>query len=94
MYNRAGIKDEGLSFLFTDSQITDERFLVCINDLLASGEIPDLFATEEKDNLVNAIRGEVKAAGINDTRENCWDFFLNKVPSLSFSLSLSACVSL
>lgn len=30
-------------FLFTDSQIVDERMLVFINDLLASGEIPDLF---------------------------------------------------
>lgn len=30
-------------FLFTDSQIVDERMLVYINDLLSSGEIPDLF---------------------------------------------------
>lgn len=44
MYKRAGLKGEGLMFLFTDSQIVDERMLVYINDLLASGEIPDLFA--------------------------------------------------
>lgn len=44
MYKRAGLKGEGLLFLFTDSQVVDERMLVYVNDLLASGEIPDLFA--------------------------------------------------
>lgn len=28
MYHKAGVKDEGVMFLFTDSQITNERFLV------------------------------------------------------------------
>jgi dynein heavy chain len=44
MHKRAGLKGEGLLFLFTDSQVVDERMLVYVNDLLASGEIPDLFA--------------------------------------------------
>ena len=47
MYAKAGVKDEGVSFLLTDSQITNERFLIYINDLLASGEVPDLFAPDE-----------------------------------------------
>lgn len=42
MYNKAGVKDEGVMFLFTDGQITNEKFLVYINDLLASGDIADL----------------------------------------------------
>lgn len=37
MYSKAGVKDEGVLFLFTDGQITNEKFLVFINDLLASG---------------------------------------------------------
>jgi len=43
MFNKAGVKDEGLLFLFTEGQISDERFLVYINDLLSSGEIADLY---------------------------------------------------
>lgn len=43
LYNKAGIKEEGTMFLFTDSQISNERFLVYINDMLASGNIPDLY---------------------------------------------------
>lgn len=48
-YNKAAIKDEGLLWLFTEGQITNERFLVYINDLLASGEIADLYTSDEKD---------------------------------------------
>lgn len=47
MHNKAGIKEEGVTFLLTDSQITNERFLIFVNDLLASGDVPDLFAADE-----------------------------------------------
>ena len=33
---------------------------------------------EEKDNFCNAVRAEVKQAGIIETPENCWDFFIQK----------------
>ena len=38
-----------------------------------------LRAAEDKDNFCNAVRSEVKATGMLDTTENCWDFFINKV---------------
>lgn len=79
MYMKAGVKGEGLMFLFTDSQIVDERMLVFINDLLASGEIPDLFAQEVKDEIVNALRSETKSLGLLDTTENIWGVFISKV---------------
>ena len=79
MYSKAGLKDEGVMFLFTDSQITNERFLVYLNDLLASGNIPDLYSTEDKDAIVNAVVGKVKAAGLSQDRTSCWNFFLNQV---------------
>ena len=34
---------------------------------------------EDKDNFSNAVRNEVKASGLIDTPENCWDFFIDKV---------------
>ena len=63
-------------------QIVDERMLVSVNDLLASGEIPDLFAPEERDEIINALRGETKSLGLVDTSENCWSTFINKVRTL------------
>lgn len=35
--------------------------LVYLNDLLSSGEVPDLFTPEERDEIINAMRGEAKA---------------------------------
>mmetsp|Transcript_10755 Transcript_10755/g.40251 ORF Transcript_10755/g.40251 Transcript_10755/m.40251 type:complete len:4525 (-) Transcript_10755:51-13625(-) len=80
MYKKAGQKGEGLIFLFTDTQIVDERFLVYINDLLSSGNIPDLFAPEDVDEIVNSLRTEVKSAGIVDvSNANVWKYFIQKV---------------
>jgi dynein heavy chain len=79
MYMKAGTKDEGVSFLFTEGQITNERFLVFINDLLASGEIADLFPPEDVDNIVNLVRAACKSEGIPDSSANCWKFFINRV---------------
>ena len=35
---------------------------------------------EEKEGFCNDVRPVVKAAGILDTTENCWDFFIEQVP--------------
>ncbi|XP_019719157.1 dynein axonemal heavy chain 9 isoform X1 [Hippocampus comes] len=63
----------------TDAQVADERFLVLVNDLLASGEIPDLFADDEVENIIGSVRPEVRGSGLMDTRENCWKFFIDRV---------------
>lgn len=82
LYHKVGIKNMSIMFLLTDGQISDESFLVLINDLLASGEIPDLFTDEETDNIISSVKNEVKQLGIIDTRENCWKYFIEKVKKL------------
>lgn len=34
---KVGVKNIGTMFLMTDAQVADEKFLVLVNDLLASG---------------------------------------------------------
>ena len=79
LYIKAGLKNVGTVFLLTDAQVPDEKFLVLINDLLASGEIPDLFAEDELEGVINGVRNEVKGVGLQDTKENCWSFFIDRV---------------
>ncbi|MGH0121561.1 UNVERIFIED_CONTAM: hypothetical protein FKN15_040688 [Acipenser sinensis] len=79
LYIKAGVKNCGMVFLMTDSQVAEEQFLVLINDLLASGEIPGLFPDDEVENIIGSMRNEVKGIGLQDTRENCWKFFIDKV---------------
>lgn len=147
LYNKSGLKNLGIVFLMTDAQVANEQFLVLINDMLASGEVPDLFAEDEVENIIAGcwkkkknflydivllyidfyylfirskcvrsahridreklqlrfqsifillleeknrlfvctvgnfagVRNEVKGAGMLDTRENCWKFFIDRV---------------
>ncbi|XP_063983406.1 dynein beta chain, ciliary [Diachasmimorpha longicaudata] len=79
LYLKSGMKNIGIMFLMTDAQVPNEQFLVLINDMLASGEVPDLFPEDEVENIIAGVRNEVKGAGILDTRENCWKFFIDRV---------------
>uniref|UniRef100_A0A2K5EHB9 Dynein axonemal heavy chain 9 n=1 Tax=Aotus nancymaae TaxID=37293 RepID=A0A2K5EHB9_AOTNA len=76
---KAGVKNLKTVFLMTDAQVADERFLVLINDLLASAEIPDLYSDDEVENIISNVRNEVKSQGLVDNRENCWKFFIDRV---------------
>lgn len=79
LQTKVGVKNIMSMFLITDAQIVEESFLVLINDMLASGEVPDLFSDEEIDEIVDAVKNEVKQLGMIDTRENCWKHFIAKV---------------
>ncbi|XP_072155544.1 dynein beta chain, ciliary isoform X1 [Bemisia tabaci] len=79
LYLKAGLKNVGIMFLMTDAQVPSESFLVLINDMLASGEVPDLFPDDEVENIISGVRNEVKGAGLLDSRENCWKFFIDRV---------------
>ncbi|XP_049715504.1 dynein axonemal heavy chain 9 isoform X5 [Elephas maximus indicus] len=76
---KAGVKNLSTVFLMTDAQVADERFLVLINDLLASGEIPDLYSDDEVENIISNVKNEVKSQGLVENRENCWKFFIDRV---------------
>jgi len=52
---------------------------VLINDLLASGEIADLFPDDEMENILSSLRSEVKGLGLMDSRENCSKLFIERV---------------
>ncbi|XP_053674809.1 dynein axonemal heavy chain 7 [Anopheles nili] len=48
--------DQHICFLFTDTQVKEEGFLEDINNLLNSGEIPNLFTNEEKSEIIEKMR--------------------------------------
>mmetsp|Transcript_14602 Transcript_14602/g.45793 ORF Transcript_14602/g.45793 Transcript_14602/m.45793 type:complete len:4603 (+) Transcript_14602:85-13893(+) len=79
MYKKAGIKGEGVMFLFTDAEITNERFLVYLNDLLGSADIAGLYAQDEKDEVIGSVTKKAKAAGFAPEPGPVYDFFLQEV---------------
>ncbi|KAI8438867.1 hypothetical protein MSG28_011209 [Choristoneura fumiferana] len=58
LYIKTGLKNVGIMFLMTDAQVANEQFLVLINDMLASGEVADLFPDDEVENIIAGVRNE------------------------------------
>lgn len=58
------IEDQTVQFLFSDTQIVQESFLEDINNLLNSGEIPNLFAPEERQAINDELADKAKANGV------------------------------
>jgi dynein heavy chain len=78
MYQTLGLQNKPVAFLFTDAHVVNDGFLELLNNMLTSGMVPALFAEEEKPPLIDAVRAEVRAAGIGETKENCWVAFVNR----------------
>ncbi|NXF13134.1 DYH17 protein, partial [Smithornis capensis] len=78
-YIKAAVKNVPTVFLMTDSQVAEESFLVLINDFLASGEVPGIFQDSDLETIIGAMRPQVKSLGLEDSKENCWKFFIEKV---------------
>lgn len=79
LYMKAGLKNINCCYLMTDAQVADEKFLVLINDFLATGHVSNLFAPEEVVEIAGNMVNEAKQAGLKDTPENCYNFFIEKV---------------
>lgn len=55
MLKAVGLHDKQAVFLVSDSNIVNEGFLEDINNLLNNGEIPKLYTTDEKENVLNYL---------------------------------------
>ncbi|XP_039430309.1 dynein axonemal heavy chain 7 isoform X2 [Culex pipiens pallens] len=56
LLKKVASSDQHICFLFTDTQIKEESFLEDINNMLNSGEIPNLFTNEEKSEIIEKMR--------------------------------------
>uniref|UniRef100_A0A8C3V7F3 Dynein axonemal heavy chain 3 n=1 Tax=Catharus ustulatus TaxID=91951 RepID=A0A8C3V7F3_CATUS len=57
---KAGVGNNNLSFLFCDNQIKDESFVEDINMLLNTGDVPNIFAADEKAEIVEKMQSAAR----------------------------------
>jgi dynein heavy chain len=69
LLRKCGIEQEYVQFLFSDTQIVLESFLEDINNLLNSGEIPNLFPADEKTTICEDIEARAREAGQGNGRD-------------------------
>uniref|UniRef100_A0A8C0UWX5 Dynein heavy chain 5, axonemal-like n=1 Tax=Cyanistes caeruleus TaxID=156563 RepID=A0A8C0UWX5_CYACU len=81
LYLTAGQKGKGVVFIFTDNEVRDESFLEYMNNVLASGEVSNLFARDEigeiTQDLIPAMKKEYPRLSL--TGENLYNYFLARV---------------
>ena len=83
LLRKSALDNEPQVFLFSDTQLVKESFLEDINNLLNSGEIPNLFPADEKIAICDEIGGRAREAKSG----------LPRIPVLmtSFACSCSRC---
>lgn len=79
LLKNAGAKNTPQTFLFSDSQIVKESFLEDINNVLNTGEIPNLWAPEDFEEIINEVRPMAKEQKLYDSRDVLLKFFVQLV---------------
>ncbi|KAL8575827.1 Dynein heavy chain 10, axonemal [Nucella lapillus] len=78
LYNKLGMDNKKMVFLFTDQHVAEEGFLELINNMLTSGMVPALYPDDEKDDIIGQVRADAIKAGCPHSKESIWQFFINK----------------
>jgi len=58
-----GGKGQPTSFVFNDNSIKEEAFLEDVNNILNSGEVPNIFNPEDKVEVCDSVRTAAKDEG-------------------------------
>ncbi|KAM9856226.1 dynein axonemal heavy chain 12 [Aulostomus maculatus] len=65
LLKNTGVKGQKTVFLLTDAQIKDEAFLADLDSVLNTGEVPNLFAIDEKQEIMESVRPIAQASNKN-----------------------------
>lgn len=60
------------------TQIKEESFLEDVNNILQSGEVPNLYGRDEIPQVLDGVRKGAKQAGVEETTEALWRFFVDR----------------
>ncbi|XP_023311334.1 dynein heavy chain 2, axonemal [Anoplophora glabripennis] len=90
LYSLTGIEAKQTSFLFNDTQIMDESFLEIINNMLSSGEVANLYKSDEFEEVKGKLDSAAAKAGIMRTNEAMYEFLIQRVRA---NLHIILCMS-
>ncbi|XP_060766195.1 dynein axonemal heavy chain 1 [Neoarius graeffei] len=78
---KAGLKNVHITFLFVDTQIKSESFLEDINNILNSGDVPNLYSGDEQERIMTAMKPVVQDLGMQLTKANLMATYIRRVRS-------------
>ncbi|XP_033874388.2 dynein axonemal heavy chain 8-like [Acipenser ruthenus] len=80
MYRVAGADGKGITFVFTDNEVKEEAFLEYLNNVLSSGEVSNLFARDELDEITQGLISVMKKELPRHppTFDNLYEYFISR----------------
>jgi dynein heavy chain, axonemal len=79
---KAGIGSKPFVFLFSDTQIKYADFVLDINSILNTGQVPNLFGADDKAEIIDGMRVHAKnlpnGRGKNMSSEELWEYYLER----------------
>ncbi|CAG9819626.1 unnamed protein product [Phaedon cochleariae] len=77
----AGLMKRETVFLFSDTQIKSESFLEDLNNILNSGDVPNVYQPEELDKIYQGMKGTLQELGLAATKSNLFAVYQKQVRS-------------
>ncbi|XP_077357601.1 dynein axonemal heavy chain 2 isoform X2 [Festucalex cinctus] len=90
LYRLTGVDNKPTVFLFNDTQIVVESFLEDINNILSSGEVPNLYKPDEFVEICNALSDTARKENVVETPNSLFSFLIERVRS---NLHIILCMS-
>ncbi|XP_029311197.1 LOW QUALITY PROTEIN: dynein heavy chain 2, axonemal [Cottoperca gobio] len=90
LYRLAGVDNKPTVFLFNDTQIVDESFLEDINNILSSGEVPNLYKQDEFVEVCNALAESARKENVVETPDSLFSYLIERVRN---NLHIVLCMS-
>ncbi|XP_023571554.1 dynein heavy chain 12, axonemal isoform X3 [Octodon degus] len=80
LLKNVGVRGQKTVFLITDTQIKEEAFLEDIDSVLNTGEVPNIFAADEKQEVMEGVRPVAQAGNKHDELSPLalFAFFVNR----------------
>ncbi|XP_068440309.1 dynein axonemal heavy chain 2 [Clinocottus analis] len=90
LYWWTGVDNKPTVFLFNDTQIVDNSFLEDINNILSSGEVPNLYKQDEFAEVCNALLESARKDHVPETPDSLFSYLTERVRN---NLHIVLCMS-
>ncbi|XP_056156824.1 dynein axonemal heavy chain 2 [Lampris incognitus] len=90
LYRLTGVDNKPTVFLFNDTQIVVESFLEDINNILSSGEVPNLYKQDEFDEVCSALSDSARRDNVTETHDAMFAYLIERVRN---NLHIVLCMS-